>query len=105
LFVVDDGSKDSTATIIAEFRDPRIRYLRNDQDVLFDADLTCLEDADYSMRLALRGPLDFVSEPLVKIYRNYEGPHVWNPEAPIQGYPKRFRGVEARNSTRRPCPS
>ncbi len=56
------------------------------EDVLFDADLPCLEDADYSMRLALRGPFDFVAEPLVKIYRNDGGPHVWNPEAAILGY-------------------
>jgi glycosyltransferase involved in cell wall biosynthesis len=187
LIVVDDGSKDATQAAVSEFRDPRIRYLRNDAacgpararnvgiksanpsgylaflddddewlprklerqlalfrestvplsavgcgridcgpdssevhlpqyrghvfehllarrargygaqlilvkrvagqaDVLFDEGLRCLEDADYSMRLALRGPLDFVSEALVKVNRNDGGPHVWNPEAAIQGY-------------------
>ena len=201
LIVVDDGSQDATPAAIAEFRDPRVRYLRNDpavgpararnvgirsagpsgylgflddddewlprklerqlatfrasavalsavgcgridcgpassevhlpqyrgdvfehllarrargygaqlilvkrqpgqDDVLFDADLPCLEDADYSMRLALQGPLDFVPEPLVKIYRNDGGPHVWNPEAAIRGYECLARKYEKELATR-----
>lgn len=55
-------------------------------DVLFDTNIRCLEDAEYGMRLAMRGAFDFVPEPLVKIYRNDGGAHAWNPEAAILGY-------------------
>jgi glycosyltransferase involved in cell wall biosynthesis len=55
-------------------------------DLLFDASMRCLEDADYSMRLAKLGPFDFVNEPLAKIYRDDGGEHAWNSAAAIEGY-------------------
>ncbi len=55
-------------------------------DLLFDVNIRCLEDAEYGMRLAMRGAFDFVPEALVKIYRNDGGPHAWNPEAAVRGY-------------------
>jgi hypothetical protein len=63
-----------------------VRRIPGEPDLLFDTNLRCLEDADYSMRLALKGPLDFVAQPLVKLYRNDGGPHVWNAEAAVKGY-------------------
>ncbi len=33
LIIVDDGSKDATATIIEQYRDPRIRYYRNERNM------------------------------------------------------------------------
>jgi glycosyltransferase involved in cell wall biosynthesis len=55
-------------------------------DILFDPDLLPLEDLDYSMRVALTGPFDFVDEPLVKVHRDDGGPHVWNAAAAVRGY-------------------
>jgi glycosyltransferase involved in cell wall biosynthesis len=55
-------------------------------DLLFDEHLPCLEDADYVLRLSRIGSLDFVPEPLVKIYRNHGGEHVWNSEGMVAGY-------------------
>src|SRR5262245_47631675 len=63
-------------------------------DVLFDPDLPCLEDMDFSMRVALRGPLDFVADPLVTVYRNDGGPHVWNSEGAVIGYERLSRKWE-----------
>jgi glycosyltransferase involved in cell wall biosynthesis len=63
-----------------------VRRVPGRDDILFDADLPCLEDAEFSMRVALGGPVDFVAEPLVKVYRNDGGPHVWSSAAAIEGY-------------------
>ena len=63
-----------------------VRRVPGEDDVLFDVDMRCLEDLDYSIRHAMRGPLDFVAEPLVKVRRDDGGPHLWNAEAAITGY-------------------
>lgn len=63
-----------------------VRRRPGQPDALFDERLPCLEDADYVLRLAKLGSLDFVPEPLVKIYRNYGGKHVWNSEGMVAGY-------------------
>ncbi len=63
-----------------------VRRTPGQEDLLFDLALPPLEDLDYSIRTALRGPFDFVAEPLVRIYNDYEGPHVWNTEAAVRGY-------------------
>jgi len=63
-----------------------VRRTDETKDLLFDLDLPPLEDLDFSMQLALRGPFDFVPEPLVRIYRDPARPHVWNSEAAVRGY-------------------
>jgi glycosyltransferase involved in cell wall biosynthesis len=63
-----------------------VRRRRGEPDLLFDPNLPCLEDADYVLRLSRMGSLDFVPKPLVKIYRNYGGQHVWNSEGMVLGY-------------------
>lgn len=63
-----------------------VRRRPGEADLLFDESLPCLEDADYTLRLSRLGSLDFVGEPLVKIYRNHGGPHVWNSEGMVAGY-------------------
>jgi glycosyltransferase involved in cell wall biosynthesis len=71
-----------------------VRRVPGKEDPLFDSDLPCLEDMDFSMRVALRGPVDFVADPLVKVYRNDGGPHVWNAEAAVTGYERLARKWE-----------
>lgn len=63
-----------------------VRRIPGQEDLLFDAEMPCLEDAEFSMRVAMRGPVDFVEEPLVTVYRNDGGPHVWNSKTAILGY-------------------
>jgi glycosyltransferase involved in cell wall biosynthesis len=55
-------------------------------DLLFDESLPCLEDADYALRLARLGALDFVPEILVSIHRDHGGEHVWNAAGMVGGY-------------------
>lgn len=70
-------------------------------DVLFDPNIHCLEDAEYGMRLAKRGAFDFVPEALVRVYRDDDGPHAWNPQAAVRGYEQ--LGVKYRDDlVRRP---
>lgn len=63
-------------------------------DPLFDSELPCLEDLDFSLRLARDRPLDFVPEPLVKVYRNDGGEHAWNASAAVVGYDRLARKYE-----------
>jgi glycosyltransferase involved in cell wall biosynthesis len=63
-----------------------VRRNPGEEDVLFDVQMRCLEDLDYSIRHALRGPFDFVPEALVRVRRDDGGPHLWNAEAAIVGY-------------------
>jgi glycosyltransferase involved in cell wall biosynthesis len=68
-----------------------VRRMKGQPDILFDEDLPCLEDADYGLRIARDGPLDFVPEALVKVYRNDGGEHAWNAEAAVIGYERLAR--------------
>ena len=63
-----------------------VRRFPGEPDVLFDASLSCLEDADYTLRVARTRPLDFVPEALVKVYQNHGGQHVWNSAGMVAGY-------------------
>jgi glycosyltransferase involved in cell wall biosynthesis len=83
---------------------PLILVRRDPQrpDILFDPDLPCLEDAEFSMRVAQRGPLDFVPEPLVRVYRDDGGPHQWNSEKAIVGY-QRMSAKYGRELAARPA--
>ncbi len=71
-----------------------VRRTPGEADQLFDTGLICLEDMDYAMRLAERGPFDYVPEPMARIYRDDGGPHLWNPETAILGYQQLERKYE-----------
>ncbi len=77
-----------------------VRRFPGEPDVLFDASLPCLEDADYTMRLARSRPLDFVPEALVKVYRNHGGDHVWNSAGMVAGYDRMASKYSAELATR-----
>ena len=83
---------------------PLILVRRDPQrpDILFDPDLPCLEDAEFGMRVAQRGPFDFVAEPLVRVYRDDGGPHQWEPEKAIAGY-RRMSAKYAHELAARPA--
>jgi O-antigen biosynthesis protein len=78
-----------------------VRRFPGEPDPVFDADLPCLEDLDFSLRLARRRPLDFVPEPLVRVYRNDGGEHAWNASAAVVGYDRLARKY-AQELTQRP---
>jgi glycosyltransferase involved in cell wall biosynthesis len=86
------------AQLIVVRRQPGVK------DLLFDTDLRCLEDLDYSMRLARLAQFDYVPEPLARLYRDYGGTHAWNAEAAIRGYEqlerKHERELDSRPSVR-----
>lgn len=77
-----------------------VRRRPGEADLLFDESLPCLEDADYTLRLSRLGSLDFVPEPLVKIYRNHGGPHVWNSEGMVAGYDRMAEKYEGELAAR-----
>jgi glycosyltransferase involved in cell wall biosynthesis len=77
-----------------------VRRFPGEPDLLFDESLPCLEDADYTLRLARNRPLDFVPEPLVKVYRDHGGVHVWNPEGMVAGYDRMAQKYSAELATR-----
>jgi glycosyltransferase involved in cell wall biosynthesis len=77
-----------------------VRRRKDEPELLFDRELQPLEDADYSMRQALRGTFDFVPEALVRVFRDDGGQHVWNSEAAIQGYRALARKYATELSTR-----
>jgi len=63
-----------------------VRRIPGEPDFVFDEELPCLEDADYGMRIARNRAMDFVAEPLVKVYRDERREHAWNAEAALRGY-------------------
>ncbi|HEY6553604.1 MAG TPA: glycosyltransferase, partial [Vicinamibacteria bacterium] len=77
-----------------------VRRFPGEPDILFDASLPCLEDADYTMRLARNRPLDFVPEALVRVYRNHGGDHVWNSAGMVAGYDRMASKYSAELATR-----
>ena len=77
-----------------------VRRFPGEPDFLFDPSLPCLEDADYTLRLARTRPLDFVPEPLVRVYRNHGGVHVWNPAGMVAGYDRMAEKYAAELATR-----
>jgi len=63
-----------------------VRRAPGTPDFLFDEQLPCLEDADYGLQIARHRTMDFVPEPLVRVYRDDARAHAWNAEAALRGY-------------------
>jgi glycosyltransferase involved in cell wall biosynthesis len=82
------------------FEDLLARRFPGEPDPTFDETLPCLEDADYTLRIARSRPFDFVPEPLIKVYRNHGGVHVWNAEGMVVGYDRMARKYSAELAVR-----
>jgi glycosyltransferase involved in cell wall biosynthesis len=63
-----------------------VRRYPGEPDTLFDVSFPCLEDMDYALQLAKNRPMDYVPEPLVKVHRESDRQHLWNPENTFFGY-------------------
>ena len=55
-------------------------------DFLFDEQFPALVERDYVLRITRSYQMDFVWEPLIKVYRDDGGPHVANPTGAAKAY-------------------
>jgi glycosyltransferase involved in cell wall biosynthesis len=82
-----------------------VKRFPGEPDTFFDEEFPALGERDYLMRIARHHTIDFVMEPLIKVYRNDGGPHVANPRNAARAYAVFLRkyasDIEARPGLKR----
>ncbi len=77
-----------------------VKRFPTEPDIFFDEQFPAMGERDYLLRIARHHTIDFVMEPLIKVYRNYDGPHVANPSNAARAYAvflRKYAGdIEAR---------